>query len=286
MPEMWTLEGLSVSELLRRTWHETWQDAVYGQAGRMAFYHFIAIFPCLLIFLTFTAKITSFETQVTSTANGVVQQVLPNDAASLIQEMVLELQGQKPGGLQLLATLGGALWAALNGTWALVFGLNIAYEVDETRTWWQLGGTLLGLTVALAIAGALALVLIFSVTRIIHTPSHVVLHAIEWVAILALLMFSFALIYRFAPNLQDAKWKWSTPGSLCALILWIAATFGLHIYFDHITNYQRSYGHLNSVIMVLLWLYFTNAAILIGGEMNSEIEKASPDGRSEHKRES
>jgi membrane protein len=286
MPEIWTLGGLSLREVLRRTWSETWHDAVYGQAGRMAFYHFVAIFPCLLIFLTFTTEVTSFATDLTNTANQLVQQVLPNDAAALIQQMVVELLGQRPGGLRLLFILAGALWAALNGTWALIFGLNIAYEVDETRSSWRLGLTLLGLTVALAIAGALALILLFSVTRILNTSSHVVLHILEWLAILALLMFSFALIYRFAPNLQDTKWKWSTPGSLCALILWIGATFGLRIYFDHITNYQRSYGHLNTVIMVLLWLYFTNAAILIGGEMNSEIEKASADGHSQRHQKS
>jgi membrane protein len=82
-------------------------------------------------------------------------------------------------------------------------------------------------------------------------------------------------VYRFAPNLEDAKWKWSTPGSLCAVVLWVTSTLALRFYVAHITNYERIYGHLNTVVMLMLWLYFTNAAILIGGEMNSEIEKAA-----------
>jgi membrane protein len=281
MPVIWTLGGLSVRELLRRTLCETWQDAVYGQAGRMAFYHFLAVFPCLLIFLAFTDRIQWVGAGLTDTANSVVQQVLPNEAAGFMQGMVVELKSQTPGGMKLLLTLGGALWAAMNGTWALVFGLNIAYEVNEKRPWWKLGLTLLGLTVALALAGATALLGLFWVTHVFHPQSRVVLRSIQWLGISALLMLSFALIYRFAPDVSNAKWKWSTPGSVCALALWIAATVGLNIYFGHITNYQRAYGHLNTVIMVLLWLYLTNAAILIGGEMNSEIEKASTDGGSE-----
>jgi membrane protein len=283
MAQMWTLGGLPVRELLRRTWAETWEDAVYGQAGRMAFYHFLAIFPCLLIFLAFAAHLSSVGTGMTQTANGIVQEVLPNAAAGLIQQMVMELKGQTPTGFELLLTLAGALWAAMNGTWALVFGLNIAYEVDENRGWWRLGVTILGLTTALAFAGALALAILYFATTVFHASSSIALRALEWVAILALLMFSFALIFRFAPNLDDAKWKWSTPGSACALLIWVGATIGLRIYFTHITNYERSYGHLNTVVMVLLWLYFTNAAIMIGGEMNSEIEKASGEGQRQNR---
>jgi membrane protein len=88
----------------------------------------------------------------------------------------------------------------------------------------------------------------------------------------ASLSVSFALLYRFGPNLGDCKWRWSTPGAFCALFLWIGSTFAARVYFDHV-NYDRSYGHLSGVVMLLLWLYVTNGAILIGGEMNSEIEK-------------
>ena len=100
------------------------------------------------------------------------------------------------------------------------------------------------------------------------------MHLLEWVVLIVTVSFSFAILYRFGPNLRDRRWQWSTPGAVCALLLWIAATFGARIYFDHINNYARSYGHLNGVVMLLLWLYVTNGAILIGGEMNSEIEKA------------
>jgi membrane protein len=139
--------------------------------------------------------------------------------------------------------------------------------------------TIAGLTIVLAAGASLALVLLFSAAQIggqlFHQPSSALLRALEWLVVLATLMFSFAVVYRFAPNLRDAEWKWSTPGSICTLLLWVASTIGLRFYFEHISNYYQTYGHLNTVVMLLLWLYFTNAAILIGGEMNSEIEKAA-----------
>jgi membrane protein len=135
-----------------------------------------------------------------------------------------------------------------------------------------------GLTIALAVLGGLALLLLLFAgqveSQMFHDMPLALLRMLDWIAIVVLLMLSFALAYRFAPNLGDAKWKWSTPGSVCALGLWILATFALRFYFTHISNYHRTYGHLNTVVMLLLWLYFTNAAILVGGEMNSEIEKA------------
>ena len=95
----------------------------------------------------------------------------------------------------------------------------------------------------------------------------------------AALLLSFAVLYRFAPDLRDHEWRWSTPGALCALILWIGSTLIARVYFDHVNNYAGSYGRLNGVVMLLLWLYVTNGAILIGGEMNSEIEKAVEERR-------
>jgi membrane protein len=193
--------------------------------------------------------------------------------------MLAELQRHRPAGFELMSACAGALWAALNGTWALIFGLNTAYEVEESRGWWKLGSTIVSLTVVLAAGAGLAVAVLFSAVQIggqvFQQPSLAALRVLEWSIVLATLLLSFAVVYRFAPNLGDAKWKWSTPGSLCALLLWVISTVGLRFYFRHISNYHQTYGHLNTVVMLLLWLYFTNAAILIGGEMNSEIEKAA-----------
>lgn len=280
MAKLWTLGGLSLPQLLRRTWNESWCDSVFGQAGRMAFYHFLAIFPSLLMLMEFARKVP-FGSGMTQTAAKLVQDFLPGQSAILVAQLIGEFDRRVPLGLHWMSACAGALWAAMNGIWALIFGLNRAYEVHERRNWFELGLAITGLTVALAAISGFALVSILVSARI--SGQHVrtggawpfALHAVEWVLVGVLLMLWFAIVYRFAPNLKHHEWKWSTPGSVCALILWIVATVGLHFYFNRINDYSRTYGHLNSVVMLMLWLYFTNAAILIGGEMNSEIEKAA-----------
>ena len=128
--------------------------------------------------------------------------------------------------------------------------------------------------ISLAVTGSIAVLLVFCSA---YLPAHfhggaIALRVLEWLVLAASLSFSFALLYRFAPNLRDCEWRWSTPGAFCALLLWIGSTFAARVYFDHV-NYARSYGQLSGAVMLLLWLYVTNGAILIGGEMNSEIEK-------------
>jgi membrane protein len=276
MVNLWTLGGLTLKELLRRTALESWRDAVFGQGGRMAFYHFLALFPLLLVFLTVSARV-HLSSPVRESLRDLSSQVLPAEASRLFQHVATELKERTPSGLQLISVLAGALWAAFNGTWALIYGLNTAYEVEEHRSWWRLGITIIGLTVWMAISGSLMVLLIFFGARLqLYFHSGVIaLHVFEWIVLVVLVALSLAIVYRFAPNLRDQEWRWSTPGALCALILWIGCTLIARLYFDHVSNYARSYGHLNSVIMILLWLYVTNGSILIGGEMNSVIEKAA-----------
>jgi membrane protein len=272
----WTLGGLSLYELARRTIRESWHDEVFGQAGRMAFYHFIAIFPLLLVFLTVTTRIPHLGDHMKNAIQDMSSQVLPNQVSQLFQAMVEELNQHAHQHFPIIPVLGGATWAALNATWAMVFGLNIAYEVEENRPKPRLAITIAGLALSLAVTVTLALFLIFfgrAMRGHLHA-SAILLRIAEWGILTVSLLLCFAILYRFAPNLSNARWQWSTPGAICALILWIAATLGARLYFGHVNDYSRSYGHLNSAVMLLLWLYVSNGAVLIGGELNSEIEKA------------
>jgi membrane protein len=97
----------------------------------------------------------------------------------------------------------------------------------------------------------------------------------QWLVIVILLLFSFASLYRFGPNLKDRRWQWSTPGAVVAIALWVGSTLLLRIFQDRFSSSERIYAGLKPVATVLLWLYLTGAAIFIGGEVNSEIEKAA-----------
>jgi membrane protein len=275
MLNLWTLGGLSPSELIRRTARECWQDEVFGQGGRMAFYHFLAIFPSLLIFFTITTRVPHLGDLMKNALQDLSRQVLPEQASKLFQDIVSELNERTYSGVSLISVCAGALWAALNGTWAMVYGLNRAYEVNEHRSWREMSLTIGGLTFFLGFVGFMAVFLVFC-SAYLQTRFHggaMALRVLEWLVLAVSVSFSFAVLYRYAPNLRDCAWRWSTPGALCAVVLWITATFATRLYFGHVNNYSRSYGHLNGVVMLLLWLYVSNGAILIGGEMNSEIEK-------------
>lgn len=283
MPNLWTLGGLSIPELLRRTILESWRDDVFGQGGRMAFYQFLAIFPTLLIAFTLVTHTPHLTQHLRNSLHDLSAQIFPNQVAQLFQGMIADFKQRPRFGLRLLSVFAAAVWAAHNGTWAMIWGLNRAYEVEESRSWWNLTITIVLLTVCLIVTVCIALLLLFSSAFLqehVHGSASL-LRALEWLTVAVCLYFSFAVLYRFAPNVRDHAIRWSTPGALCALILWLASTFAAQIYFDHINDYTRSYGPLNGVVMLLLWLFASNGALLIGGEMNSEIQKAeSGQGRS------
>lgn len=299
MVNLWTRGGLSWRELATRTWRESWEDAVFGQAARLAFYHFVAIFPSLLLLFFALVKFPSAAAAVRATLGSALNGILPHEAASLLTVMMEKLNATAAAGIGLLSAGLGAAWAAVNGTWAVMTGLNIAYEVKEERPLWKVLGIAFALTASLALMFLIALCLAAYGTRAAEAiarqagaaaPLLLILRLIQWPILAALLLASFALFYRFGPNLYDREWQWSTPGAVLALFLWLLASGLVHLYFGRFHNYHVVYGPLEGVAMLLLWLYFTSAAILIGGETNSEIEKAADQKSSRepavaHKRE-
>jgi membrane protein len=176
------------------------------------------------------------------------------------------------------------LWGAMNGTWAIMSGLNKAYEIEEERSWRRVSAIVFGLTVSLGVLGLIGLTAILYGGRAGNMigqhpggPTHfgVLWRLISWVVIMPVLVLSFAVLYRFGPNLKDRRWQWSIPGAVIGVSFWLASTLLLREYQQHFSSSQRIYGGLNAVATLLLWLYLTGAAIFIGGEANSEIEKAA-----------
>jgi len=244
------------------------------------------MFPVLLLLLIVLDKLASpgsAGSNLRNTLLGAFQQILPQDASALISKTLGQLSAGAVSGIGAVYAGFGSAWGALNGTWAMMAGLNKAYEVKEERPWWKVLSIAFGLTISLGIMGIAALWAMLygsgAWRRVdrnfgIDTQSPFLGHTLQWVATATLLFFSLALLYRFGPNLNDRRWQWSFPGAVVAVTLWVASTVLLRVYQNHFSS-QRIYGGLNAVVALLLWLYFTGAAIFIGGEANSEIEKAS-----------
>ena len=284
MAEFWSLRGLSWRELAKRTFRKSWDDEVFGQSARLAFYFFLAMFPVLLLLNILLGRSNGIGSELLLVLLDSSKQVLPPDASALVADITRQQNVRAVLGAGAILAGAGSAWGALNGTWAIISGLNKAYEVKEERSWQRVAFIVLGLTVSLGVLGLLGLAAILYLARAGNmigghpgAPAHfgVLWRLISWVAIVILLVVSFAVLYRFGPNLRDRRWQWSIPGAVIGVGLWLASTLLLRVYQQYFSSSQRIYGGLNAVATLLLWLYVTGAAIFIGGEANSEIEKAA-----------
>ncbi len=278
MLNLWTRGGISWRELIVRTGREVWQDEVFGQAARLAFYHFLALFPALVLALLIMREFGATGDQLRRTLESSLEGILPVQASSIVTKAIEQLYTQAPRA-SLVVVILSSLWAAGNGIWAVIVGLNQAYEVEEERPWWQVLLTTAALTLVLGIITLAALVLIFYGAGAGHADAQgrrsIVWNAIQWPILIVLLLIAFAVLYRFAPDLRDLQWQWSTPGAVVGVALWIGASLLFRQYLLHYHQYHDIYGPLASVAILLLWFYLSGAAILIGGELNSEIENAA-----------
>jgi membrane protein len=286
MTQLWSLRGVSWWELAKRACLKSWEDEVFGQSARLAFYFFFALFPALLLLLISFSISAAGGSTGRAALLGSFAQVLPPAASELIAKTVQELNARAVLGRGAIGAGAYAIWGALNGTWAVMTGLNKAYEVKEERPWWRVLSVMFGLTISLSVLYVIALAGIAYgdpagniVRQHLGTPAHFAFfrRVVQWLVIVVLLLFSFALMYRFGPNLRDGRWQWSIPGAVVAVALWVGFTFLLRMYQAHFSS-SRIYGGLNAVTVLLMWLYMTGAAIFIGGEANSEIQKAAAAG--------
>jgi membrane protein len=271
MADLWSLGGLSWRELLKRTIRESWDDEVFGQAARLAFYHLLALFPALLLTATILGRFSGAGADLLHTLQSSLSIILPERAS----ETVTTFLGAKAQGAArhtVWFALLGSLWAALNGTWAVISGLNAAYEVEEKRPWWRVTLIGVGLTIALALLAFTALVLVFY-SRRLGTDAWQIVH---WLILAGMLLVAFALLYSFGPNVPNWQMRWTTPGAVIGVVLWLAASGVFRAYVGYeAAKYDQVYGSAGALAILLLWFYFTGAAILIGGEANSQIENAA-----------
>jgi membrane protein len=208
---------------------------------------------------------------------------VPRSASTLIYTTIDEITVNTGSG-KLTFGLVTALWFASYGMGAISETLNGAYGVRESRTWWRVRLTALGLTVSLAVLVIAALTLVLYGGEIgeglatrydLGGAFKTMWDLVQWPIVLAFVLSAFALIYYYAPDLKHQKWYWITPGSLAGVALWLLVSFCFRLYLSYFDRYSVTYGSLGAVIILLLWFYMTGAAILVGGKVNAEIEHAA-----------
>lgn len=283
MNSLWTRGGLSWRELGKRVWSEINEDDVWGRSAQLAYYFLLALFP-LLIFLTATLGLMlGAGDGLRGALFNYLSQVMPGSAFQLVNATMSEITGASGAG-KLSFGLLATLWAASNGMGAITQALNASYDLTESRPWWKQRLVAIVLTIGLSVLVITALLLMLWGGRAADfLAAHyqfdgvfpLVWKTVQWPIIVAFMVTSFALIYYYAPDLKDQDWKWLTPGSAIGVALWLLVSFGFKAYLHFFDSYSTTYGSLGAVIVLMLWLYLTGVAILIGSEINSEIENAA-----------
>ena len=276
----WKLGGLSVVALAKRVWSEFSEDEVADRAAALAYYFLFALFPALL-FLTALLGLLPIPNLIGRLMDYVAQ-TMPGDAASIIEKTLNEIVAGANSGLLSFGVLG-ALWAGSNGMSSVMSALNVAYDVKETRPWWKTKLLAIGLTLGFSVFILSALVLVVFGPKIGEKVAGLVglgeVFTFVWniasiPIVMVLVAIGIALVYYMAPNAEQ-HWRWVTPGSVVALVLWLIASFALRFYVTNFANYNATYGSIGGVILLMLWLYLSGMALLLGAEVNAEIEHAA-----------
>lgn len=280
------LQTISISwtELLRRTWRETIDDDVTGLAAQLSYYFFLALFPALLFLLA----VASFFplANITDEVGRSLGPFVSPQVLELIQDQMRRLANNENGGL-LTFGVAGALWSSSAALVSIVSALNRAYDITEGRPWWKVRLVAMGLTLGVAATILVALSLVLAGPAVaealgrttgLGAPFQWTWLVLQWPLVFFLVATGIGLIYYFGPD-ADQDWVWITPGAIAATVLWLIISLAFKLYVANFTDYEGSYGSVGAVIIVLLWFYVSGMAILIGAELNAEIEHASPYGK-------
>ena len=288
MPSLWTRAGLSWRHLVGRIVLQIWEDDVPGRCAELAFFFLFSIFPLLFFLTTLLGYVTAASPEFRGDLFEYIARVSPSrEVTELIHDTLAQVAAARTG-TKLGVSLAVTLWVASSAMVAVGRTLNAAYGLEETRSivWSRVNAVLLTLTFTVLIVAALFLIF-YGGSRGEALASRLGLDfvfglawpPVRWLLILTFVVFSFELVYNYAPNLGGTHRRhWITPGALTGVVLWLAASFGLRTYLDYFSFYATAYGSLGAVILLLVWFYLTAFAVLMGGEVNSEIEREAGRG--------
>lgn len=277
--------GISSFELLKRTFKEFSNDDMTTYASALAYRGIFSLFPFLLFLIAMLGMLDlqNFFTWLREQ----VSLVLPPDALDLVNPVIDQMQEQKSGLLSVGILV--ALWSASVGIRSLMNAMNKAYDVKEGRPTWKLMLLAVGYTIGLAFILLAAAGLMVTGPQVMEwLAAQVGLKDIvvilwtwlRWPVIVILMMLVLALLYYVMPDVEQ-EFRFITPGSVLAVVVWIAASVGFGIYVQNFGNYDATYGSIGAVIVLLLYFYISAAVLLFGAEMNAVIEHASVEGKDE-----
>ena len=279
----WFSRGLSALDWKNFTgciWTRFNEHDLLGRAAQLSYYFLLALFPLMLVLVTLLGYVAGAGSDLRNKLLSYLAAVMPSSAVTLVHTTLDEITQARGGGKLSLGILA-ALWAASNGMGAISSTLNVAYAVKENRPWWRVRLVAIFLTVMVSLFIVIALAVVFFGG---HLGDRVAAHfgfsavfktvwnILQWPIAIVFLLLTFDLIYYLGPNDRRPKRRLLTGGAIIAVVLWLLVSFGFRLYLHFFNSYSVTYGSLGALIVLMLWFYFTGLAILIGGEVNSELE--------------
>ncbi|MFT3772115.1 MAG: YihY/virulence factor BrkB family protein [Minicystis sp.] len=253
-------------------------DYLLDFAGSVAYSAFLAVFPFLLFVVALGGLV--IDPATLDTLIDQIRRVVPSAVAEILTDRLHALtSGTRPG----LLTLGaiGAIWAASSAVTALMAALNSAYDVRDSRPFWKTRGLALLVTIGGAVAIIVASAIAIATPAVANAIGGVAGALVLWLRwpVAALIMLTvIAVLYYVLPDVEQS-FKFITPGSVIAVVLWVIASLGFSLYVSHFGSYEVTYGALGSVIVFMLWIWISALVILLGAEINAVIEQYSPEGK-------
>ena len=275
---------LTIGELLKRTFNETIADDVLNLAAQQAYYFFFALFPALLALISLASFFPIAN--LTDEVINMLGRVAPDEMMSLVRDQMGKISGDNAGGLLTIAFLF-TLWSSSGAVVSMCSTLNAAYDITEGRPWWKVRLVALGLTIGLAVFILASMTLVVGGPALAQKVAEMAglgtafvwtWNILQWPVVFALVATAIAMLYYFAPDAEQS-WVWITPGSVLATLLWVIASIAVSYYVANFGTYTETYGVIGGVMVLMLWFYVTGIAILVGAELNAEIEHASPHGK-------
>lgn len=262
---------------------------VLSRAAQIGFYFSFALFPLLYFLVSLFGLVLESSDSLRGELYRYLQQIMPMTVFDLVKKTVDEIVASSTSG-KLTLGIVVTLWSASAGVDAVRTALNAVYQVRETRSIWRTKAQSLVLTLVVAILVAGLLTTVFYGWQLVGillwnigftSASPWLLVVVQWLAILLVMLLVCEIIYNLLPDLKPARWIWITPGSIVAIVLWILLTTGFRVYLGYFNTYNKAYGSLAAVMIMMLWLYLTAVALLVGGAINSVVHRMHIDASAE-----
>jgi membrane protein len=264
--------------VLKRVKTEVKEDNATLLAAGVAFYAMLAIFPAIIAVVTIYGMVADpaqVESQVSEFAKS-----LPAGADQLLTEQLKSVTsaGRQSLSIGLVVSLLAVLWTASGGVQGLVKGLNLVYDEKESRGFLKLRGLSLLLTLGAILMAVVAIALVAVFPAVVGDlglgqTGELAASIARWVVLALLVLSAFAVLYRYAPDRANPRWRWVSGGAMVALVLWLLGSIGFSWYVENFGKYNQTYGALAAVIILLLWLFLSAFVVLLGAEFDAETER-------------